>query len=105
MTAPARQNPKKSVFLYRHSHAIGNPDVRFPGLRVVRAVASAAGMTVEHLLRVRGATLMALVILVFAAGCDRLPGKPTPEERWKAGTEVTEFSQLYALNCSGCHGA
>lgn len=49
--------------------------------------------------------LVALVILIFAAACDRLPGKPTLEERWKAGTEVTDFSQLYALNCAGCHGA
>ena len=49
--------------------------------------------------------LVALVILILAAGCDRLPGKPTPEERWKPATEVTDFSQLYAQNCSGCHGA
>jgi cytochrome c oxidase cbb3-type subunit III len=46
-----------------------------------------------------------VIILLLAAGCDRLPGKPTPEERWKAATEVTDFSQLYARNCSGCHGA
>ena len=46
-----------------------------------------------------------LVILILATGCDQLPGKPTPEERWKPATEVTDFSQLYALNCSGCHGA
>jgi cytochrome c oxidase cbb3-type subunit III len=49
--------------------------------------------------------LVALIILVLAVGCDQLPGKPTPEDRWKAGTEITDFSQLYALNCSGCHGA
>jgi cytochrome c oxidase cbb3-type subunit III len=48
--------------------------------------------------------LLALVILILAAGCDGLPGKPTPEDRWKTATEVTDFSQLYALNCSGCHG-
>lgn len=34
-----------------------------------------------------------------------MPGKPTPEERWQAAAEVTDFSQLYALNCAGCHGA
>jgi cytochrome c oxidase cbb3-type subunit III len=49
--------------------------------------------------------LVTLVVLILAAGCDRMPGKPVPEERWKAATEVTDFSQLYALNCSGCHGA
>jgi cytochrome c oxidase cbb3-type subunit III len=49
--------------------------------------------------------LVVLLILVLAMGCDQLPGKPTPADRWKAGTEITDFSQLYALNCSGCHGA
>src|SRR5262245_43830332 len=49
--------------------------------------------------------LVALVLLALAIGCDRLPGKPTPEDRWKAATEVTNFAQLYAVNCSGCHGA
>jgi len=49
--------------------------------------------------------LVALIILGLAMGCDRLPGKPTLEERWMPTTEVTDFSQLYALNCSGCHGA
>ena len=48
---------------------------------------------------------MVLLILVLATGCDQLPGKPTPEERWKPATEVTDFSQLYAVNCAGCHGA
>ena len=49
--------------------------------------------------------LAVVVILGLAAGCDQLPGKPTPEERWKPATEVTDFSQLYAVNCAGCHGA
>ena len=49
--------------------------------------------------------LVALIVLALATGCDRLPGKPTLEERWKPATEVTDFSQLYAQNCSGCHGA
>jgi cytochrome c oxidase cbb3-type subunit 3 len=50
-------------------------------------------------------TIPFLLVLILAASCDRLPGKPTPEERWKPATEVTDFSQLYAQNCSGCHGA
>ena len=62
-------------------------------------------MTFEYLSNLRGIALATLVILILTAGCDRLPGKPTLEERWKAATEVTDFSQLYALNCSGCHGA
>jgi len=48
--------------------------------------------------------LMGFLVLIWTIGCDRLPGKPTLEERWKPATEVTDFSQLYALNCSGCHG-
>ena len=50
-------------------------------------------------------TIPLLLALILATGCDQLPGKPTPEERWKRATEVTDFPQLYALNCSGCHGA
>jgi len=46
-----------------------------------------------------------IVALSSAASCDRLPGKPTSAERWKAATEVTDFYQLYGQNCSGCHGA
>ena len=46
-----------------------------------------------------------LLMLILATGCDRLPGKPNPEDRWKPATEVTDFSRLYAGNCSGCHGA
>jgi cytochrome c oxidase cbb3-type subunit III len=48
--------------------------------------------------------LIALMLLALTS-CDQLPGKPTPEDRWKPATEITDFSQLYALNCAGCHGA
>jgi mono/diheme cytochrome c family protein len=58
-------------------------------------------MTAQH----AGIALVAITFLSLAASCDRLPGKPTPEERWQPATEVTDFSQLYAQNCSGCHGA
>ena len=50
-------------------------------------------------------SLVAILVLGLAAGCDGLPGKPTPEERWQPAMEVAEFSQLYTQNCSGCHGA
>lgn len=49
-------------------------------------------------------TLPFLLAIIFATGCDWMPGKPTPEERWKPATEVTDFPQLFAQNCSGCHG-
>jgi mono/diheme cytochrome c family protein len=46
-----------------------------------------------------------LVALGVIAACDRLPGQPALAERWTPATEVTDFSRLYAQNCSGCHGA
>lgn len=55
-------------------------------------------------MRLKSATPF-LLMLILAMGCDRLPGKPNPEERWKPATEVTDFSRLYAGNCAGCHGA
>jgi cytochrome c oxidase cbb3-type subunit 3 len=47
----------------------------------------------------------AIILLALAVGCDRLPGQPALAERWTPATEVTDFSRLYAQNCSGCHGA
>jgi cytochrome c oxidase cbb3-type subunit III len=46
-----------------------------------------------------------LIALGTVGGCERLPGKPALAERWTPATEVTDFSRLYAQNCSGCHGA
>ena len=48
----------------------------------------------------------AVAALALLAGCDaRLPGQPTEAERWRAPAEVSDFNQLYAQNCAGCHGA
>src|ERR1700752_4131471 len=47
----------------------------------------------------------ALLVVGLSASCDRLPGKPDEAARWKRPTEVVAFDQLYAGNCSGCHGA
>jgi cytochrome c oxidase cbb3-type subunit 3 len=49
--------------------------------------------------------ILALMSLVLTTACDSLPGKPRIEERWKRPTEIMAFDQLYAENCSGCHGA
>ena len=46
-----------------------------------------------------------LLIVGLSASCDRLPGKPDEAARRKRPTEVVVFDQLYAENCSGCHGA
>jgi cytochrome c oxidase cbb3-type subunit 3/ubiquinol-cytochrome c reductase cytochrome c subunit len=48
-------------------------------------------------------TLFLLATAVLA-GCNRLHGKPTEEERWVAPTEVMDFKKLFGQNCAGCHG-
>jgi cytochrome c oxidase cbb3-type subunit 3 len=52
-----------------------------------------------------GLSLAAVAALSLLTGCNaRLPGKPTAAERWRAPAEVSNFNQLYARNCAGCHG-
>jgi len=46
-----------------------------------------------------------LLVFLALAACDRIPGQPSPESRWKPATAVTSFDVLYRENCSGCHGA
>ena len=50
----------------------------------------------------RSVTLLALIAL---AGCDRLPGKPDPDEHFVRPSEITSFDVLYGTSCAGCHGA
>ena len=50
------------------------------------------------------AACLGLVVFSLATGCDRLPGKPKAAARWMAPAQVTDFTQLYAQNCAGCHG-
>jgi cytochrome c oxidase cbb3-type subunit 3/ubiquinol-cytochrome c reductase cytochrome c subunit len=40
----------------------------------------------------------------FLAGCDNMPGKPKPGPEVPVPSALTNFDQLYAQNCSGCHG-
>jgi mono/diheme cytochrome c family protein len=47
----------------------------------------------------------ALLAVVLALGCDRLPGRPDPDERPRLPAQVRAFAELYGQNCSGCHGA
>jgi cytochrome c oxidase cbb3-type subunit III len=53
--------------------------------------------------------LMALVATTIAlttsSACGPLPGKPLPSARPELPSEVTNFDQLYSVNCAGCHGA
>lgn len=45
-----------------------------------------------------------LLLSLGAAGCDRIPGKPTPAEIPVEPRNVTNFAALYGQNCAGCHG-
>ena len=51
------------------------------------------------------AAIIAIAIIATGAGCPPLPGKPSEKDRWVAPSQVTDFRQLYAQNCAGCHGA
>jgi mono/diheme cytochrome c family protein len=44
-------------------------------------------------------------LFCLLAACNALPGKPTEADRPLRPAEVVDFSQLYAENCAGCHGA
>jgi cytochrome c oxidase cbb3-type subunit III len=41
--------------------------------------------------------------LALLCGCDRLPGKPREEDRWKPPAENKNFADLYNTNCRACH--
>ena len=47
------------------------------------------------------ATLSALAL----GACAGAPGRPQPGDTPIVPNEITDFSALYAQNCSGCHGA
>jgi cytochrome c oxidase cbb3-type subunit III len=50
-------------------------------------------------------TIVAGVILAIGASCPPPPGKPAETDRWISPSQITDFRQLYAQNCAGCHGA
>lgn len=50
--------------------------------------------------------IVSLMMGSLLMGCStRLPGQPHEAHRWRAPAEITDFDQLYAQNCAGCHGA
>ena len=51
------------------------------------------------------AAIIAIAIIAIGAGCPPLPGRPAEKDRWTPPSQVTDFRQLYAQNCAGCHGA
>jgi mono/diheme cytochrome c family protein len=48
--------------------------------------------------------IVALAALILI-GCDSLPGRPKPADLPMRPSAITDFPQLYAENCAGCHGA
>lgn len=48
--------------------------------------------------------LFLIPMIAVLGACDRIPGKPEPEERWKPPSANLDFDDLYAQNCAGCHG-
>jgi mono/diheme cytochrome c family protein len=44
-------------------------------------------------------------LVLGALACDRLPGRPDEADRHRRPAEILDFDTLYAVNCSGCHGA
>lgn len=46
-----------------------------------------------------------LLVCGFAlvSGCDRLPGKPKEEDRWRPPEEIKNFTELFDTNCRACH--
>ena len=47
---------------------------------------------------------LALAATMALAACDAVPGRPNPDARELAPSEVIAFDALYARNCAGCHG-
>ena len=47
---------------------------------------------------------LALAVTLALAACDGVPGRPRPDARELAPSEVVAFDALYAQNCAGCHG-
>ena len=45
-----------------------------------------------------------LAVALALAACDGPPGRPRPDARELAPSEVMAFETLYARNCAGCHG-
>ena len=52
----------------------------------------------------RASVAIAVLALLGALGCDSLPGKPDPADRYVHPAKIMDFATLYANNCTGCHG-
>jgi mono/diheme cytochrome c family protein len=48
-------------------------------------------------------TLCTVMGMIGLSGCDQLPGKPKPSDRWQPPDAEKNFKVLFTGNCQGCH--
>jgi cytochrome c oxidase cbb3-type subunit III len=48
-------------------------------------------------------TLCTVMGMIGLSGCDQLPGKPKPSDRWQPPEAEKNFKVLFTGNCQGCH--
>jgi cytochrome c oxidase cbb3-type subunit 3 len=54
--------------------------------------------------RIKSHLAIASLTAFMLTGCDSLPGRPKPADLPLRPSAITDFQQLYAENCAGCHG-
>jgi len=55
--------------------------------------------------RIKSHLAVASLTAFILTGCDSLPGRPKPADLPLRPSAITDFEQLYAESCAGCHGA
>ena len=53
----------------------------------------------------RAFNMLAVMAVLWCAGCGNLPGRPMPSDIPIDPDNVSDFKVLFGTNCSGCHGA
>lgn len=48
--------------------------------------------------------LIVFFLSMCLGGCEWMPGKPKPSEKWQPASETLDFITLYKQNCLACHG-
>jgi cytochrome c oxidase cbb3-type subunit III len=55
------------------------------------------------MMKLRLLTLCTFIVIIGLSGCDQLPGKPKPSDRWKPPEAEKNFQVLFKDNCRACH--
>jgi mono/diheme cytochrome c family protein len=55
------------------------------------------------MMKLRLLTLCTFTGIIGLSGCDQLPGKPKPSDRWKPPEAEKNFQVLFKDNCRACH--